>query len=595
MAGSGCWAARLATRGPASALKELCRSARIVHLRGARGSPERALQRAPRVGDDAPSADRWRRAIGQPAPELGAVARDDGGGRSSERLEMPTVAWPVPAVMGYGRSTEHPRRVGPPGRWRSSCPEMVHTPREVAHDEGSETRHYPWLDALCIHELRTQRAGRRLDTHGERDERRRIVGCEQRFGRRSTRGLTGRLERERGPGNGFGRRLGRGRGWCRSGRGQRSGWRRRRGRWGEWRWRRPDGRLRWCRKLWRGRNRDRYARRRGRQLRDGRHRRRGRRRGRLGPGRLGRGRQRGRFGPGRRVWCADLWLGRNMLRAGGRRRSDRVVPPGGLRVPRRRDYRVHRGELFRRAALLSIARRHGDRLRDPSPMLGWCQHRLVRQQQRLPRGSQVLLSLDRHQHLPTVWLSPKLRPRGHEAVLPRRPSKRRMMPASARGASPRRPARTRRRRRLPRHLDGSRSFADRHHVGLCGKGHHRNDGLYVQRPNLDCAVAVVSRATVSVSRDRTRHAGSMRRWRRLNRGIMGSVHKAMLIVTFLASLSGCALTRLNGCLRLAACGQLAAYACDDELICADAEGRTMRSEPVSSSHDPCHICEAGLR
>ena len=39
--------------------------------------------------------------------------------------------------------------------------------------------------------------------------------------------------------------------------------------------------------------------------------------------------------------------------------------------------------------------------------------------------------------------------------------------------------------------------------------------------------------------------------------------------------------------------QQLAYACADDLICADADGRTMRSEPVSSSRNPCHICASG--
>ena len=51
--------------------------------------------------------------------------------------------------------------------------------------------------------------------------------------------------------------------------------------------------------------------------------------------------------------------------------------------------------------------------------------------------------------------------------------------------------------------------------------------------------------------------------------------------------------RLNGCLKLAACGELAAYDCADDLICADADGHTLRSEPVSTSHNPCHICAGG--
>jgi hypothetical protein len=74
---------------------------------------------------------------------------------------------------------------------------------------------------------------------------------------------------------------------------------------------------------------------------------------------------------------------------------------------------------------------------------------------------------------------------------------------------------------------------------------------------------------------------------------MGAVHRVILIITLVTSISGCAFMRLNGCLKLAACGDFAAYACADDLICADADGHTMRSEPVSSSRNPCHICASG--
>ncbi len=50
-----------------------------------------------------------------------------------------------------------------------------------------------------------------------------------------------------------------------------------------------------------------------------------------------------------------------------------------------------------------------------------------------------------------------------------------------------------------------------------------------------------------------------------------------------------ALTKIVG--MVASCGELvAAYACADDLICADADGNTVRAEPVSSSRNPCHIC-----
>jgi hypothetical protein len=74
---------------------------------------------------------------------------------------------------------------------------------------------------------------------------------------------------------------------------------------------------------------------------------------------------------------------------------------------------------------------------------------------------------------------------------------------------------------------------------------------------------------------------------------MGATFRAIVVFILLTSISGCAFMRLNGCLKLAVCGDLAAYDCADDLICADPDGRTLRSEPISSSHNPCHICVAG--
>ena len=52
--------------------------------------------------------------------------------------------------------------------------------------------------------------------------------------------------------------------------------------------------------------------------------------------------------------------------------------------------------------------------------------------------------------------------------------------------------------------------------------------------------------------------------------------------------------RLNGCTKLASCGELGAYACGEELVCANGEGQTLRSELVSSSRNPCQICKTGI-
>ena len=60
----------------------------------------------------------------------------------------------------------------------------------------------------------------------------------------------------------------------------------------------------------------------------------------------------------------------------------------------------------------------------------------------------------------------------------------------------------------------------------------------------------------------------------------------------LASL-GCALIRLNGCNKLADCSDdLRAYSCGDQLVCADREGNTLRSEMASTWRNACRICEA---
>jgi hypothetical protein len=71
---------------------------------------------------------------------------------------------------------------------------------------------------------------------------------------------------------------------------------------------------------------------------------------------------------------------------------------------------------------------------------------------------------------------------------------------------------------------------------------------------------------------------------------MRTVNRTILLLCLGMGISGCAHFRLNGCRRLAACGKLGAYVCDEDLICADADGRTVRSERLSSSSDPCHIC-----
>lgn len=68
--------------------------------------------------------------------------------------------------------------------------------------------------------------------------------------------------------------------------------------------------------------------------------------------------------------------------------------------------------------------------------------------------------------------------------------------------------------------------------------------------------------------------------------------KSLLVLGLGIGLSRCATFRLQGCRKVAACGQLGAYICDQDLICADADGRLLRSEAYSTSHKACHICGA---
>jgi hypothetical protein len=54
--------------------------------------------------------------------------------------------------------------------------------------------------------------------------------------------------------------------------------------------------------------------------------------------------------------------------------------------------------------------------------------------------------------------------------------------------------------------------------------------------------------------------------------------------------SACAALRLDGCIKLAACGENAAYNCSGDLTCADADGNTLASEPLDRVSAPCRIC-----
>jgi hypothetical protein len=64
------------------------------------------------------------------------------------------------------------------------------------------------------------------------------------------------------------------------------------------------------------------------------------------------------------------------------------------------------------------------------------------------------------------------------------------------------------------------------------------------------------------------------------------------VVLFLLAAAGssCATLRLGGCNRIAPCGELTAYACETDLVCADAAGHRVWSEPYEGAKDACHIC-----
>jgi len=68
----------------------------------------------------------------------------------------------------------------------------------------------------------------------------------------------------------------------------------------------------------------------------------------------------------------------------------------------------------------------------------------------------------------------------------------------------------------------------------------------------------------------------------------------VLLAMALVGVAGCAMLRLNGCRKLASCGEAAAYACSGEAICADRDGNTLHADRTTSSRDPCRICRGGL-
>lgn len=70
----------------------------------------------------------------------------------------------------------------------------------------------------------------------------------------------------------------------------------------------------------------------------------------------------------------------------------------------------------------------------------------------------------------------------------------------------------------------------------------------------------------------------------------GPLTSIAILLGFATTLSGCAFLKLNGCERLATCGDLAVYSCEGELMCADAQGNTIRSEPPPPPRNRCRLC-----
>ena len=66
--------------------------------------------------------------------------------------------------------------------------------------------------------------------------------------------------------------------------------------------------------------------------------------------------------------------------------------------------------------------------------------------------------------------------------------------------------------------------------------------------------------------------------------------RVAILLWLIGGASGCAFLRLQGCSKLAACDELAVYSCENELVCADAEGNTIRSEPMSPQRNRCRVC-----
>jgi hypothetical protein len=80
--------------------------------------------------------------------------------------------------------------------------------------------------------------------------------------------------------------------------------------------------------------------------------------------------------------------------------------------------------------------------------------------------------------------------------------------------------------------------------------------------------------------------------RRVNR-ILAPVSQVVVFAVLATAAAGCASLKLNGCRRIEPCGAQGAYVCEGDLICADRDGNTIRSEPIStrSRSRSCGICD----
>lgn len=73
---------------------------------------------------------------------------------------------------------------------------------------------------------------------------------------------------------------------------------------------------------------------------------------------------------------------------------------------------------------------------------------------------------------------------------------------------------------------------------------------------------------------------------------MPRLRKVAILLCLTGGVPACAFLRLNGCSKLATCGDLAVYSCGSDLVCADAEGNTVRSELTSRQRNRCGVCAA---